>query len=102
MNNLIIGDCGVKFTYYETIAGGFGARPTRDGMTNTLNTPAETLETVYPFGSSAAHSARRTAATAATAAALAPNGRSPSSGAPESDGERRDWDDERRDWDGEG
>jgi len=43
------------FTFYETLAGGFGARPTRDGisaihshMTNTLNTPIEVLETSYP------------------------------------------------------
>src|SRR3954468_14470360 len=44
------------FAYYETIAGGFGARPTKDGisgihthMTNSLNTPAEALEYAYPF-----------------------------------------------------
>ncbi len=44
------------FTYYETIAGGMGARPNSDGinaihthMTNTLNTPVETLEHNYPF-----------------------------------------------------
>ncbi|RLM75897.1 hydantoinase B/oxoprolinase family protein [Halorubrum sp. Atlit-26R] len=56
MNNLIIGDRGGEFTYYETIAGGFGARPTKDGMdgvqvgmTNTLNTPVEALETAYPL-----------------------------------------------------
>ena len=43
------------FAYYETIAGGMGARPTKDGvsgvhthMTNSLNTPAEALETAYP------------------------------------------------------
>ncbi len=44
------------FAYYETIAGGMGARPTKDGvsgvhthMTNSLNTPAEALENAYPF-----------------------------------------------------
>jgi N-methylhydantoinase B len=43
------------FTYYETIAGGMGARPTADGlsavhthMTNSLNTPIEALESSYP------------------------------------------------------
>ena len=43
------------FAYYETIAGGMGARPTKDGvsgvhthMTNSLNTPAEALENAYP------------------------------------------------------
>lgn len=57
MNNLIIGSRGRGgFTYYETIAGGFGARPDKDGMdgvqvgmTNTLNTPIEALEAEYPF-----------------------------------------------------
>src|SRR5579859_5782522 len=60
MNNLTIGGIdertGEPFAYYETIAGGFGARPTRDGvsgihthMTNSLNTPAEALEYAYPF-----------------------------------------------------
>jgi N-methylhydantoinase B len=54
MNNLILG--GTDFTYYETIAGGQGARPRRDGgsgihtgMTNTRNTPAEALEYAYPL-----------------------------------------------------
>jgi len=44
------------FAYYETIAGGMGARPTKDGvsgvhthMTNSLNTPAEALEYAYPI-----------------------------------------------------
>ena len=44
------------FAYYETIAGGMGARPTKDGvsgihchMTNSWNTPAEALEYAYPF-----------------------------------------------------
>jgi N-methylhydantoinase B len=57
MNNLIIGNReGDGFTYYETIGGGFGARPDTDGidgvqvgMTNTLNTPIEAMEAEYPF-----------------------------------------------------
>lgn len=56
MNNLIVGDRAGEFTYYETIAGGFGGRPSKDGMdgvqvgmTNTLNTPVEALETAYPL-----------------------------------------------------
>ena len=60
MNNLTIGGIdprtGEPFAYYETIAGGMGARPTKDGvsgvhthMTNSLNTPAEALEYAYPF-----------------------------------------------------
>jgi N-methylhydantoinase B len=46
---------GATFAYYETIAGGMGARPTADGlsgvhthMTNSLNTPIEVLESAYP------------------------------------------------------
>ena len=60
MNNLTIGGIdprtGEPFTYYETIAGGMGARPGRPGvsgvhthMTNSLNTPAEALEYAYPL-----------------------------------------------------
>ena len=60
MNNLTIGGIdprsGEPFAYYETIAGGMGARPTKDGvsgvhthMTNSLNTPAEALEHAYPL-----------------------------------------------------
>ncbi|WP_049922078.1 hydantoinase B/oxoprolinase family protein [Halopiger djelfimassiliensis] len=56
MNNLTIGARDGSFTYYETIGGGFGARPDRDGMdgvqvgmTNTLNTPVESIETEYPL-----------------------------------------------------
>ena len=60
MNNLTIGGLdprtGRPFTYYETIAGGMGARPDADGisgihthMTNSLNTPVEALEYAYPF-----------------------------------------------------
>lgn len=50
------GDGAESFTYYETIGGGFGARPDADGMdgvqvgmTNTLNTPVEALEAAYPL-----------------------------------------------------
>ena len=68
MNNVTIGALtpsplpvgdgqGVRgFTYYETIGGGMGARPSSDGpsavhshMTNTLNTPVEALEYAYPM-----------------------------------------------------
>jgi N-methylhydantoinase B len=60
MNNLTIGGIdtrtGKEFSYYETVAGGMGARPTLDGisaihthMTNSLNTPAEALEYAYPL-----------------------------------------------------
>jgi N-methylhydantoinase B len=60
MNNLTIGGMdprtGEPFAYYETIAGGMGARPTKHGvsgvhthMTNSLNTPAEALEYSYPL-----------------------------------------------------
>jgi N-methylhydantoinase B len=60
MNNLTIGGMdpasGAEFSYYETIAGGMGARAALDGMdavhthmTNSLNTPAEALEYAYPL-----------------------------------------------------
>ncbi|HKM46987.1 MAG TPA: hydantoinase B/oxoprolinase family protein [Terriglobales bacterium] len=65
MNNLTIGGIdrrsdaprsGEPFAYYETIAGGMGARCSKDGvsgvhthMTNSLNTPAEALEYAYPI-----------------------------------------------------
>lgn len=60
MNNLTIGGTdprtGREFAYYETVAGGMGARPSVDGvsgvhthMTNSLNTPAEALEYAYPL-----------------------------------------------------
>jgi N-methylhydantoinase B len=60
MNNLTIGGHdaarGGQFAYYETVAGGMGARPTLAGlsavhthMTNSLNTPAEALEYAYPL-----------------------------------------------------
>jgi N-methylhydantoinase B/oxoprolinase/acetone carboxylase alpha subunit len=54
MNNLLIGGDG--WVYYETIAGGQGARPHRQGMsgvhtgmTNTKNTPVEALERAFPM-----------------------------------------------------
>ena len=60
MNNLTIGGMDLRndleFSYYETVAGGLGARPTLDGMngvhthmTNSLNTPAEAMEYAYPL-----------------------------------------------------
>jgi N-methylhydantoinase B len=60
MNNLTIGGWDVsrdrEFSYYETIAGGMGARPGADGlsavhthMTNSLNTPIEALEYAFPL-----------------------------------------------------
>ena len=60
MNNTLIGGIdprtGEPFSYYETVAGGQGARPGLQGMsgvhthmTNTLNTPVEALETAYPL-----------------------------------------------------
>jgi N-methylhydantoinase B len=60
MNNLTIGGVdqrtGREFAYYETIAGGMGARPAHAGMsavhthmTNSLNTPVEALEYAYPL-----------------------------------------------------
>jgi N-methylhydantoinase B len=60
MNNLTIGGTDPQtnepFAYYETIAGGMGARPSKSGvsgvhthMTNSLNTPVEALEYAYPL-----------------------------------------------------
>jgi N-methylhydantoinase B len=63
MNNLTFGGADTRsargaapFAYYETIAGGMGARPGLDGlsgihthMTNSLNTPTEVLEVAYPL-----------------------------------------------------
>jgi N-methylhydantoinase B len=60
MSNLTIGGVdprtGEAFTYYETTAGGMGARAGLDGisgvhthMTNSLNTPIEALEYAYPL-----------------------------------------------------
>jgi N-methylhydantoinase B len=60
MNNLTLGGLDPRhndspFAYYETTAGGMGARPTRNGasaiythMTNSWNTPIEVFEQVYP------------------------------------------------------
>ncbi|QLD87699.1 hydantoinase B/oxoprolinase family protein [Natronomonas salina] len=59
MNNVTFGgadESGEPFAFYETQAGGFGAHAAGDGMdavhvhmSNTLNTPAEVLETAYPL-----------------------------------------------------
>jgi N-methylhydantoinase B/oxoprolinase/acetone carboxylase alpha subunit len=60
MTNLTIGGIDPRtaepFAYYETTAGGMGARPDADGlhathchMTNSLNTPIEALEHAYPY-----------------------------------------------------
>jgi N-methylhydantoinase B len=54
MNNVLVGS--ERFAYYETLAGGQGGRPGRagqsaihTGMTNTKNTPVESLEGHYPI-----------------------------------------------------
>jgi N-methylhydantoinase B/oxoprolinase/acetone carboxylase alpha subunit len=60
MNNVSIGGFdrvrNRPFAYYETLAGGMGARPQKDGldavhthMTNTMNTPVEVIESTYPL-----------------------------------------------------
>ena len=60
MNNIAMGhvdnETGSRWDYYETLAGGIGGGPNsagRDGvhshMTNTLNTPIESLEMHYPL-----------------------------------------------------
>ncbi|MFQ3320514.1 MAG: N-methylhydantoinase B [Natronomonas sp.] len=59
MNNVTFGgtdEAGEPFAFYETQGGGFGAHAEGDGMdavhvhmSNTLNTPAEVLETAYPL-----------------------------------------------------
>lgn len=59
MNNLIIGGMDANkqpFTFYETIGGGSGGTPSKDGvdgihtnMTNTMNTPIEEIEARYPL-----------------------------------------------------
>jgi len=60
MNNLSIGGWDPErkgsYAYYETVGGGMGARPHKDGasaihthMTNTMNTPIEALEYAYPL-----------------------------------------------------
>jgi len=58
MNSVTFGGTdrdGDAFAFYETIGGGYGGRASGDGMdgvhahmSNTLNTPAEVLETTYP------------------------------------------------------
>jgi N-methylhydantoinase B len=47
---------GRSYVSYETIKGGFGARPTKDGInviasgiSNTMNTPVEVLEMAFPM-----------------------------------------------------
>jgi len=60
MNNVAMGridtDTGQRWDYYETLAGGTGGGPNKAGlhcvhshMTNTLNTPIESLEMNYPL-----------------------------------------------------
>lgn len=60
MNNVAMGyidaNSGERWDYYETIAGGLGGGPNFPGlhavhshMTNTLNTPIESLEMNYPL-----------------------------------------------------
>jgi len=60
MNNFTFGAIdprtGRPLAYYETVAGGMGARPTMHGisgihthMTNSMNTPVEALEHAYPI-----------------------------------------------------
>ncbi|MFB6195126.1 MAG: hydantoinase B/oxoprolinase family protein [Haloplanus sp.] len=60
MNNVTFGgvdaQTGEPYTFYETQAGGFGGRGGSDGMdavhvhmSNTMNTPVEVLEDVYPL-----------------------------------------------------
>ncbi len=60
MNNIAMGNIdrasGSRWDYYETLAGGLGGGPRHPGlhavhshMTNTLNTPIESLEMHYPM-----------------------------------------------------
>lgn len=58
MNNIAMGSdvVGARWDYYETLAGGHGGSPVGPGlhcahshMTNTLNTPIESLEMHYPL-----------------------------------------------------
>jgi N-methylhydantoinase B len=60
MNNVAMGQIdratGKRWDYYETLAGGIGGGPNKAGlncvhshMTNTLNTPIESLEMNYPL-----------------------------------------------------
>jgi N-methylhydantoinase B len=60
MNNVTFGGTdprsGAPYAFYETQGGGFGGRSSGDGMdgvhvhmSNTMNTPAEVLQTAYPL-----------------------------------------------------
>ena len=60
MNNVTFGGTdprtGAPYAFYETQGGGFGGRASGDGMdgvhvhmSNTMNTPAEVLQTAYPL-----------------------------------------------------
>ncbi|RLG53942.1 MAG: hydantoinase B/oxoprolinase family protein [Thermoproteota archaeon] len=60
MNNISVGgvdpESGELWAFYETIGGGYGARPGLDGvdgvhvhMTNTMNTPIEAIEAQFPI-----------------------------------------------------
>ena len=60
MNNVAMGhidhEAGTRWDYYETLAGGIGGGPNTAGrdavhshLTNTLNTPVESLEMHYPL-----------------------------------------------------
>ncbi|WP_331233376.1 hydantoinase B/oxoprolinase family protein [Natronorarus salvus] len=60
MNNVTFGGTdprtGTPYAFYETQGGGFGGRASGDGMdgvhvhmSNTMNTPAEVLQTAYPL-----------------------------------------------------
>ena len=60
MNNVTFGGTDPRtetpYAFYETEGGGFGGREGKDGMdgvhvhmSNTMNTPAEVLETAYPL-----------------------------------------------------
>ncbi|SFR51463.1 hydantoinase B/oxoprolinase family protein [Halogeometricum limi] len=60
MNNVTFGGTDPRtespYAFYETQGGGFGGRAGKDGMdavhvhmSNTMNTPAEVLETAYPL-----------------------------------------------------
>jgi len=60
MNNVTFGGTDPRtdepYAFYETQGGGFGGRDGKDGMdgvhvhmSNTMNTPAEVLETAYPL-----------------------------------------------------
>ncbi len=60
MNNISVGGVdprsGELWAFYETIGGGYGARPGLDGvdgvhvhMTNTMNTPIEAIEAQFPI-----------------------------------------------------